>query len=87
MTIVRLVDRLEEMGLVRRCADPDDRRAWRLRLTPAAAPHLREIARSRARLHHEMTGGIDPAVLDAMAVGLRQMKQNLTERRLIKALA
>src|SRR5262249_39888542 len=54
MTIARLIDRLEAMGLVERCPDPDDRRAWRLRLTPAAAPHLREIKRSRARLHHDM---------------------------------
>jgi MarR family transcriptional regulator, transcriptional regulator for hemolysin len=81
ITIVRLIDRLEEMGLVRRCPDASDRRAWRLRLTEAAAPLLREIKRARARLHHEMTGGIKPAVLEAMAAGLRQMKENLGERR------
>jgi DNA-binding MarR family transcriptional regulator len=78
---VRLIDRLEQMGLVRRCTDPDDRRAWRLRLTEAAAPLLREIKRARARLHHEMTAEIEPAVLEAMAAGLRQMKENLGERR------
>jgi len=85
ITIVRLIDRLEEMGLVRRCADPGDRRAWRLRLTPAAAPILREVRRTRARLHHEMTRGIEPAVLNAMAAGLRQMKENLGERRPTKS--
>jgi MarR family transcriptional regulator, transcriptional regulator for hemolysin len=84
MTIARLIDRLEETGLVRRCTDPDDRRAWRLRLTPAAAPVLREIKRMRAELHHDMTRGIEPAVLDAMAAGLRQMKENLSERRLTR---
>src|ERR1700741_4804743 len=36
MTIARLVDRLEERGLVKRCIDPQDRRIWRLRLTAAA---------------------------------------------------
>ena len=82
MTVARLIDRLEETGLVKRCTDPDDRRAWRLRLTPAAAPILREIKRARAELHHDMTLGIEPAVLDAMAAGLRQMKENLSERRL-----
>ena len=82
MTVARLIDRLEETGLVKRCTDPDDRRAWRLRLTPAAAPILREIKRARAELHHDMTRGIEPAVLDAMAAGLRQMKENLSERRL-----
>ena len=27
MTVARLIDRLEETGLVKRCTDPDDRRA------------------------------------------------------------
>jgi len=87
MTIVRLIDRLEQLGLVRRCSDPHDRRAWRLRLTPPAAAHLREIRRSRARLYEEMTRGIDPTVLDAMAVGPRQIKENLSERRPVRASA
>src|SRR5258708_31315816 len=51
MTIARLIDRLEESGLVKRCPDPEDRRIWRLRLTPAAAPLLREIKHLRTRLH------------------------------------
>src|SRR5262245_24162753 len=87
MTIARLVDRLEELGLVKRCIDPADRRIWRLRLTPAAAPILRELAVERARLHRVLTRGIDPAVLDAMAVGLRQMKDNISGRRLAEAAA
>jgi len=87
MTIARLIDRLEETGMVRRCTDPDDRRAWRLRLTPTAAPILLEIKRARAELHQDMTRGIEPAVLAAMAAGLRQIKENLSERRLSKASA
>jgi MarR family transcriptional regulator for hemolysin len=31
MTIARLIDRLEELGLVERCADLKNRRVWRLR--------------------------------------------------------
>jgi MarR family transcriptional regulator, transcriptional regulator for hemolysin len=85
MTIARLIDRLEELGLVKRCTDPEDRRIWRLRLTPAAAPLLREIKRFRAKLHSVMTKGIDPAVLDAMIIGLRQIKENVTSRRLADA--
>jgi MarR family transcriptional regulator, transcriptional regulator for hemolysin len=87
MTIARLIDRLEEMGLVKRCGDPGDRRAWRLRLTPAATPILREIKRARAKLHLEITEGIESAVLGAMSKGLRQMKENLSGRRLMKASA
>lgn len=83
MTIARLIDRLEARGLVKRCPDPQDRRIWRLRLTPAAAPLLGEINRFRARLHGALTKEIDPAVLKAMTRGLRQMKQNV--RRLTEA--
>jgi MarR family transcriptional regulator, transcriptional regulator for hemolysin len=85
MTIARLIDRLEELGLVKRCPDPEDRRIWRLRLTPAAGPLLGEIKRFRAKLHSVMTKGIDRAVLDAMTTGLRQMKANVSSQRLAKA--
>ncbi len=81
MTIARLVDRLEELGLVKRCTDPNDRRIWRLRLRPAAAPLLRDIKRLRAKLHRVMTKGVDPAVLGALIVGLRQIKENVSSRR------
>jgi MarR family transcriptional regulator, transcriptional regulator for hemolysin len=85
MTIARLIDRLEELGLVKRCIDPEDRRIWRLRLTPAAAPFLQEIRRFRAKLHGVMTKGIDPAALQAMTIGLRQIKDNVNRRRLAEA--
>jgi len=77
MTIARLIDRLEELDLVERCVDPSDRRIWRLRLTPAATPMLREIGRLRARLHSAITKGINPAALETVGVALRQMKQNV----------
>ena len=88
ITVARLIDRLEEQGLVERRADPDDRRIWRLRLTPAAAPVLRQVKRYRAKLHDVMAKDIDPAVLDAIMIGLRQMKSNLSaSRRLAEASA
>ena len=80
ITVARLVDRLEEQGLVERCTDPDDRRIWRLRLTPAAAPLLRDIRLYRAEMRTLMTKGISPAALKTMVVGLRRMKANLSGR-------
>jgi MarR family transcriptional regulator for hemolysin len=85
MTIARLIDRLEALGLVKRCTDPKDRRIWRLRLTSEAAPLLREIKRLRAKLHSVATKGIEPAVLKTMDLGLRQMKKNVSDRRLTEA--
>lgn len=87
MTIARLIDRLEALGLVKRCVDPKDRRIWRLRLTPQAAPLLAEIKQMRAKLHAVVTKGVDPAVLDTMALGLRQMKENVSSQRLAEAAA
>jgi MarR family transcriptional regulator, transcriptional regulator for hemolysin len=77
ITVARLVDRLEAVGWVKRCIDPADRRIWRLRLTPAAAPILREIKRCRSRLEAVMTKNMDSATLKVMNEGLRKMKSNI----------
>src|ERR1700693_3535132 len=61
ITIARLVDRLEARGLVERKADPRDRRVWRLHLTPAAAPVLREINKYRTEINELITAGMGPA--------------------------
>jgi MarR family transcriptional regulator, transcriptional regulator for hemolysin len=85
MTIARLVDRLAELGLVERCTDPKDRRVWRLRLTSAAAPILRGVRHLGPKLHSSVTKGIDPSVLEAMALGLSRMKENVSGSSLAEA--
>lgn len=82
MAVARLVDRLEELGLVKRCADPEDRRMWRLQLTPAAAPLMRAIKTSRAELFLVATKGINASVLGEIARCLRQMKENVSSQLL-----
>jgi DNA-binding MarR family transcriptional regulator len=82
ITVGRLVDRLEARGFVERCADPKDRRVWRLHLTPTAASVLREIDDYRTEIHELITDGIDVATLQSMTEGLLKMKANLvTETR------
>jgi DNA-binding MarR family transcriptional regulator len=78
ITVTRLIDRLEAQGLVERCTAPEDRRIWRLRLTRAAVPVLRDIKRYRAEVRALMTKGVNPAVLQAMVLGLHKMKENLS---------
>ena len=77
ITIARLVDRLEARGLVERRADPKDRRVWRLQLTPAAAPVLREINKYRAEINEIITAGMSDATRRTLKDGLLQMKINL----------
>lgn len=43
MTLVRIVDRIEENGWIERRRDPADRRVWRLHLTRSAQPMLKRI--------------------------------------------
>jgi MarR family transcriptional regulator for hemolysin len=81
ISVARLVDRLEARGLVERRADPKDRRIWRLHLTPAADPVLRDLKRHKAELRDEITAGVDPATLDQLIDGLLKLKANLTDGR------
>jgi MarR family transcriptional regulator for hemolysin len=82
MTFARLVDRLEERGLVKRCADPKDRHMWRLRLTPVASSLVRDIKALRAKLFLVATKGINAGVLRTIARCLRQMKENVSSQLL-----
>jgi MarR family transcriptional regulator for hemolysin len=81
ITVARLIDRVEALGLVKRHEDPRDRRIWRLRLTPAAASALRSSECYQAELDDLIIKGVDSAVLEAMIVGLRKMKANLNSGR------
>jgi MarR family transcriptional regulator for hemolysin len=81
ISVARLVDRLESRGLVERRADPKDRRIWRLHLTPAAEPVLRDLKRHKEELRDEITAGVDPAELNSLIDGLLKLKANLTDGR------
>jgi DNA-binding MarR family transcriptional regulator len=77
ITVARLIDRLEQRGLVERRADGRDRRIWRLHLRPAAMPLLREIEQERAALQVMVSQGIDEAALGAMTKALVRMRSTL----------
>jgi DNA-binding MarR family transcriptional regulator len=63
---------------VERRPDASDRRIWRLHLTPAAAPMLKEIAKARTQLNALLVDGIPAKSLDAAIDCLLEMKANLT---------
>ncbi|MBO0766467.1 MAG: MarR family transcriptional regulator [Hyphomicrobiaceae bacterium] len=82
ITIGRLVDRLEANNLIERQPDPEDRRIWRLRLTPKSAPILKQFAAFRRELHDEMAEGLNASDLDMLVTCLQRMRTNLTKRKL-----
>ena len=77
ITVGRLVDRLEARGLVVRDADEQDRRIWRLRLTPAAEPLLQILAGHREEIAAMIVTGIGRETVQTMQTGLMQVKANV----------
>src|SRR6185312_914623 len=60
ITLSRIVDRLEEAGLVQRVADPADRRAWRLHVTATAQPLVEKLRAVADEMIADAFAGIDP---------------------------
>ncbi|MEI6485638.1 MAG: MarR family transcriptional regulator [Sphingomonadales bacterium] len=78
ITVGRMVDRLEEAGLVERRADPADRRAWRLFLTARAHPLLADLEAVAAEVRAEMLAGFTAAEDAALRALLTRLRANLS---------
>ncbi len=77
ITVGRLVDRLEGRRLVERRPDPDDRRIWRLHLTPEAAPVLSALDVQREAIRKLVSEGVSEPALDQLTETLLRMKANI----------
>jgi DNA-binding MarR family transcriptional regulator len=77
ITLGRLVDRLETAGWVRREADPADRRASLLYLTPKAEPIIGEMRALAAEALEDLVAGIPESARKSLVETLARMKQNL----------
>jgi len=77
ITLTRLIDRLCDSGLIERRSDPEDRRAKRLYLTPAARPVLDGLARLGEDLMTTVLAGIEPAAVGHFLANLLILKNNL----------
>jgi MarR family transcriptional regulator for hemolysin len=64
ITLSRIIDRIEEAGLVERVADPSDRRAWRLHVTAKAMPLIEKLRAIADEMTAEAFSGVDPADLE-----------------------
>jgi len=77
ITLTRLVDRMCDNGLIERRSDPDDRRAKRLYLTPAARPLMERLFVLGRRLMTDVLANVDRADIERMVGQLDVMKENL----------
>ena len=77
ISLTRLLDRLAENGLIERRPDPNDRRANRLYLTPAARPLLTELADLGQELMETVLEGLGDDTNERLLRDLVVMKDNL----------
>jgi MarR family transcriptional regulator for hemolysin len=77
ISLTRLLDRLCEAGLIERRSDPNDRRAKRLFLTPAARPLLEQLASLGEEMMATALAGVDRNTVERMVAQLATVKENL----------
>ena len=77
ITACRIIDRLEEAGRVERQRDPDDRRAWRLVLTPAAELIVIKLRALAEDMAGDAFDGFAPDEIEAIRAKLSRVRDNV----------
>ena len=77
ITLTRLLDRLAESGLIERRADPHDRRANRLFLTPAARPLIDRLTGLGDNIMMMVLDGLDQKSIERLLHDLEILRENL----------
>lgn len=78
ITLARLLDPLDQRGLIERRRDPGDRRAWRIYPTAAAGDPLTEIRTVGQAVRMDALRSIDDSSIEILRTMLLQMWQNLS---------
>ena len=81
ITLCRMVDRLEEAGMVERRRDPTDRRAWQLHLTEKSQKVVAKLQQRVDSLLEDMLSGLTSQERADFARLLKAVGTNLSERR------
>ncbi len=80
-SLVRLLDRLVEVGLVERQPDPTDRRANIVHLTKDGRAHSRSASRALDAYRTSLLGEVPAAQIDAARALLHRMERQLLAER------
>lgn len=81
ISLTRMIDRMEEAGLLERRRDPADRRAWLLFLTDRSRQLIDQVRACLAGLEDEMLTGLDAAQRAALAGMLETIRVNFSNVR------
>jgi DNA-binding MarR family transcriptional regulator len=80
ITLCRMIDRLEEAGLVERRRDEADRRAWRIHLTEKARPVIDKLRALADIFNADMLTAVAETDREATTRVLTRVRENLLER-------
>ena len=78
ITLCRILDRLEESGLVERRRDPEDRRAWRLHLTAKGEPLVGQLRTLAGEMAREVFEGVPPQTVQIVREALARVRSNIS---------
>lgn len=81
ISLTRMIDRMEESGLIERRRDPSDRRAWRLHLTDKSRKVIDQVRAGLAGLEDEMLAGLTAAQREELGRLLEAIQDNFTTAR------
>ena len=79
ITLGRIVDKLETLGLIERHPHPTDRRRWLLHLMPAARARLQQARDYDDVTRSEAMAGVSEADRQHLLKTLQALKANLTQ--------
>lgn len=77
ITLCRILDRLEEAGLVERKPDPSDRRAWLVEVTHEAEPLVRKLKAVASELAREALDGLAAEEVEQFRQELSKIRGNV----------
>jgi DNA-binding MarR family transcriptional regulator len=76
--VTRLLDRMEDAGLVARTRDGTDRRFVTARITPGGLEKLAALDEPVTRMHEELLGHMDDSELRSLAALLEESRERMS---------
>lgn len=87
ISLCRLIDRMEEAGLLERRRDPADRRAWRVHLTERSRQVIDQVRAGLDGMEEEMLTGLSRDERGNLMALLEKVRTNFADARGVGVLA